>query len=105
MAGMVQGVWDSIFEGGVNSTLHRLMNLSFYGLFATLAVLALMTRGNVHVIVLLVLSVALFAAVNWCVALLTGSSASCTALSRTSLRTRIVCITGYGIRFSSSRRA
>ena len=102
---MLQGVWDSIFEGGVNSTTHRLMNLSFYGLFATLAVLALMTRGNVHVIALLVLSAGLFVSVNWCVALLTGSSASCTAPRRTSLRTRIVCIAGYGIRFSSSRRA
>lgn len=64
---MLQGVWDSVFEGGVNSTTHRLMNLSFYGLFATLTVLALVTRGNVHVIALLVLSAGLFVSVNWCV--------------------------------------
>ncbi|WFD33266.1 hypothetical protein MCUN1_000079 [Malassezia cuniculi] len=65
MSGMLQGVWDSVFEGGVNSPTHQLMNWSFYGLFITLAVLIFISGGNPHVIALLLLSIGLFLSINW----------------------------------------
>lgn len=67
MSSTLQGVWDSVFEGGVNSPTHRLMNLSFFGLFGTLLLLLILTGGNLHVVALLALAVGLFLSINWCV--------------------------------------
>lgn len=41
------------------------MNYSFYALFATLATLVYATEFNVHVCLLLLLSIALFTSIKW----------------------------------------
>lgn len=61
----LESVWESVFQEGVNSPTHRIMNMAFYGLFITLSGLAIASGGNGHVLALLVLSVCLFMSVNW----------------------------------------
>ena len=56
---------DSVFTPGTNAGLIKAMSYSFYALFATLATLVYATGGNVHVCLLLLLSVALFASIKW----------------------------------------
>lgn len=41
------------------------MNYCFYGLFLTLLLLALGTGGNIHVVFLLGVAIALWGSVNW----------------------------------------
>lgn len=65
MASLLDGVWESIANGGVTTPTHRLMNAAFYGLFATLFALLILSKGNIHVLALFVLAVGLFIAVNW----------------------------------------
>lgn len=67
MASTLRDIVDSIFTPGTNEGLLRAMNWSFYALFATLSALLVATRGNVHVVALLTLSVALWASIKWCV--------------------------------------
>lgn len=67
MSSTLKDIVDSIFTPGTNQGLLRAMNASFYALFATLAALLVATRGNVHVVALLTLSVALWASIKWCV--------------------------------------
>ena len=65
MASLLESVWEGVFTEGVNTPTLRLMNAAFYALFATLLALLFLTWGNVHVLALLVLSLALFFSVNW----------------------------------------
>ncbi|GAA6004405.1 hypothetical protein JCM10207_000712 [Rhodosporidiobolus poonsookiae] len=63
--GMLADVVSSVFTPGTNPGLVRAMNYSFYALFVTLAGMLALTGGSVHVLALLVLSVALFASIRW----------------------------------------
>ncbi|BGP12652.1 hypothetical protein JCM10213v2_000569 [Rhodosporidiobolus nylandii] len=58
-------VVHSIFEPGTNTGLVRAMSFSFYALFATLLGMVWLTGGNLHVVALLGLSVALFVSIKW----------------------------------------
>ncbi|GAA5891110.1 hypothetical protein JCM6882_006422 [Rhodosporidiobolus microsporus] len=58
-------VVQSIFEPGTNAGLVRAMSFSFYALFLTLGGMIFLTGGNLHVVALLGLSVALFVSIKW----------------------------------------
>ncbi|KAM0793459.1 hypothetical protein ACM66B_000902 [Microbotryomycetes sp. NB124-2] len=62
---VLQDVISSIFEPGTNSGLIKAMSYSFYSLFVTLFGMLVLTKGNLHVLALLVLSLGLFASVKW----------------------------------------
>ncbi|KAJ3144650.1 SMK killer toxin resistance protein [Geranomyces variabilis] len=62
---ILQEIWASIFTPGVNPRVQSAMNLSFAGLFVSLAMLAVVTRGNIHVFGLMGVAVCLFASVQW----------------------------------------
>ncbi|PKI83985.1 hypothetical protein MVES1_002038 [Malassezia vespertilionis] len=64
MASEMEEVWNSIFNAGVNSATHRIMNYAFYTLFLTLITMFLATGFSMHVFVLLLLSISLCVAVN-----------------------------------------
>ena len=68
--GMVKGVVASVFEPGTNPELVRAMRYSFFALFATLAGMLVLTNGNLHVLFMLCVSIALFFSMTWCVLLL-----------------------------------
>ena len=59
------GLFNSVFSPAYNTVAQRIMNFSFYGLFAVLAMLVFLTSGNPHVIALLTLSIGLWMSVNW----------------------------------------
>lgn len=75
----LEKVLDSIFEEGVNSATLNFMNYVFYALFAVLTTLFLGSGLNLHVLALLLLSIALCLATNWCVCttLISGLYLSC----------------------------
>ncbi|TNY19775.1 ER protein Pkr1-domain-containing protein [Rhodotorula diobovata] len=75
MASTLRDIVDSIFTPGTNEGLLRAMNWSFYALFATLSALLVATRGNVHVVALLTLSVALWASIKWFLAQIADAEA------------------------------
>lgn len=62
---MVEGVVSSIFEPGTNPQLVRAMRYSFFALFATLAGMLVLTRGDWHILAMLVMSLALFVSMTW----------------------------------------
>ncbi|EPQ30040.1 uncharacterized protein PFL1_02157 [Pseudozyma flocculosa PF-1] len=62
---VMDAIFASLFQPGLNTTTQRIMNFSFYGLFVSLLALLFLSSGNPHVIALLVLSVGLYAGVNW----------------------------------------
>lgn len=62
---MLSDVISSIFTPGTNSGLIQAMSYSFYALFVTLFGMVLLTKGNLHVVALLVLSIGLFASIKW----------------------------------------
>ncbi len=64
---IIEEVWESVFTPGMNPRVVLFMNISFIALFVTLLFLAVLTEGNMHVLFLLVISVSLFATVQWCV--------------------------------------
>ncbi|CAO1613411.1 unnamed protein product [Parajaminaea phylloscopi] len=64
-ASLGQHILDSLFSPGLNTPTRNLMNYSFYGLFFTLLGLALITGGNIHVLFLLAVAIALWLSVNW----------------------------------------
>ncbi|GAA5915746.1 hypothetical protein JCM8208_005658 [Rhodotorula glutinis] len=76
MSSTLKDIVDSIFTPGTNQGLLRAMNASFYALFATLAALLVATRGNVHVVALLTLSVALWASIKWFLAQIADAEAA-----------------------------
>ncbi|PWN45611.1 hypothetical protein IE81DRAFT_279195, partial [Ceraceosorus guamensis] len=55
----------SLFQPGLNTPMKKAMDLSFYGLFIVLGGLSLLTGGNVHVLALLGIAIALFCSINW----------------------------------------
>ncbi len=63
--GMFEAIWESVFTPGMSPQVVLFMNMSFIALFVTLFVLAILTEGNLHVLLLLILSVTLFATVQW----------------------------------------
>ncbi|KAG0086648.1 hypothetical protein BGZ93_000004 [Podila epicladia] len=63
--GMVAGTVNSIFEKGVNPGLIKMMNLVFVALFLSLGFLIFVSGGNLHVIALTGIAVALFVSVQW----------------------------------------
>ncbi|GAA5888166.1 hypothetical protein JCM16303_003764 [Sporobolomyces ruberrimus] len=63
--GMLSDVISSIFTPGTNSGLIQAMSYSFYALFVTLFGMVFLTKGNLHVVALLVLSIGLFASIKW----------------------------------------
>ncbi|KAK0554798.1 hypothetical protein OC845_000620 [Tilletia horrida] len=65
MPSFIDSVFESILQPGANAPTVHLMNISFYALFLCLAGLAFMTSGNIHVVFLLVISVGLWASINW----------------------------------------
>ena len=75
----LEKVLDSIFEEGVNSATLNFMNYVFYALFAVLTTLFLGSGLNLHVLALLLLSIALCLATNWyvCTRLISGLYQSC----------------------------
>ncbi|KAJ3170563.1 SMK killer toxin resistance protein [Geranomyces variabilis] len=62
---ILQEIWASIFTPGVNPRVQSAMNMSFAGLFVSLAMLAVVTGGNIHVFGLMGVAVCLFASVQW----------------------------------------
>ncbi|GJJ74107.1 hypothetical protein EMPS_06465 [Entomortierella parvispora] len=62
---MMGGMVSSIFEKGVNPGLIKLLNVVFVALFLSLGFLIFASEGNVHVIALTGIAVALFLAVQW----------------------------------------
>ncbi|KAK4057587.1 hypothetical protein OIO90_001232 [Microbotryomycetes sp. JL221] len=62
---MLSDVIQSIFEPGTNQGLIKAMTLSFYSLFVTLFGLICLTKGNLHVVCLLLLSIGLFVSIKW----------------------------------------
>jgi ER protein Pkr1 len=65
-ASFLDAIFSSLFQPGLNAPLHNLMNFTFFALFLVLFVLVFLTGGNIHVIVLLTISIGLWASVNWC---------------------------------------
>ncbi|GAA5857062.1 hypothetical protein JCM8547_007938 [Rhodosporidiobolus lusitaniae] len=66
--GMLSDVVNSVFEPGTNAGLVRAMSYSFYALFVTLLGMAFLTGGNLHVVLLLATSIALFTSIKWFIA-------------------------------------
>ncbi|ORY94765.1 ER protein Pkr1-domain-containing protein [Syncephalastrum racemosum] len=67
--GLADDVMQSIMTPGYTATgVVRVMYYAFYLLFATLAGMVIATRGNIHVIALLFLSIILFVTIRWFVA-------------------------------------
>ncbi|KAG0040658.1 hypothetical protein BGZ82_000079 [Podila clonocystis] len=64
-AGMVGGTLNSIFEKGVNPGLIKMLNLVFVALFLSLGFLIFASGGNLHVIALTGIAVALFVTIQW----------------------------------------
>jgi len=94
MSSTLRDIVNSIFEPGTNQGLLRAMNASFYALFATLAALLVATRGNVHVVALLTLSVALWASIKWCVLALASLARALARSQLTRGTTRLAQVPG-----------
>lgn len=62
---MFQVIIESIFEPGVNSQLLKAVNITFVCLVAVVIVLLIAFGFNIHLVVLLILSIGLFLSVNW----------------------------------------
>ncbi|KAI9313602.1 ER protein Pkr1-domain-containing protein [Dichotomocladium elegans] len=63
---IVDDIVQSILTPGYTANgVIKLMFYAFYMLFATLAIMVVMTRGNIHVIALLLLSICLFITIRW----------------------------------------
>lgn len=58
-------LWQSVFQPGTTPQLIIATHLSFTALVTTLAWLIYATSGNIHFIVLLCISLCLWAAVTW----------------------------------------
>jgi len=65
MPSFVDNVFDSIMQPGATTPTVNMMNYSFYALFLSLFGLAILTSGNIHVVFLLMISVGLWASINW----------------------------------------
>lgn len=64
--GLANDIVESVLTPGYTAKgVIRLMFYSFYLLFATLVGMIIVTRGNYHVIGLLVLSICLFLTIRW----------------------------------------
>ncbi|KAJ3282792.1 hypothetical protein HK104_010718 [Borealophlyctis nickersoniae] len=62
---LIEEVWNSIFTPGVNSRVQTVINASFIGLFLSLAALAVVTGGNLHVLALIAIAACLFFSLQW----------------------------------------
>ncbi|KAJ3158103.1 hypothetical protein HDU86_003055 [Geranomyces michiganensis] len=62
---ILEEIYASIFTPGVNPRVQSAMNMSFAGLFVSLALLAVVTGFNIHVFGLMGVAVCLFASVQW----------------------------------------
>lgn len=62
---MFQAIIESIFEPGVNSQLLKAVNITFVCLVAVVIVLLIAFGFNIHLVVLLILSIGLLLSVNW----------------------------------------
>ncbi|ORY06197.1 hypothetical protein K493DRAFT_25578 [Basidiobolus meristosporus CBS 931.73] len=62
--GLMADIWSSIFTPGVNGSVVKVMNISFIAALASLGFLAFATGGNIHAIIVLVLTACLFVAIN-----------------------------------------
>lgn len=62
---LADAVIDSILQPGLNPRLRAIMNQTFYALFAVLGLLLILTSGNLHVVALLTLAIALFYSIDW----------------------------------------
>lgn len=63
---IVEEIWESVFQPGVpNERVTGVFLGAFYALFLSLAFLLVMTKGNIHVILLLALSVLLYLSIVW----------------------------------------
>ncbi|KAJ1994344.1 hypothetical protein H4R33_000305 [Dimargaris cristalligena] len=58
-----QDLIDSVFEPGVNRGLYLALNASFIALLFTLTFLAVASEGNFHVVLLLVITLALYGSI------------------------------------------
>lgn len=58
-------ILDSLFTPGLNNPTHKLMNRCFYALFVVLFLLIIASGGNIHVVFLSTVAVALFVTINW----------------------------------------
>ncbi|KAL1924056.1 uncharacterized protein VTP21DRAFT_7091 [Calcarisporiella thermophila] len=61
---ILQDFTDSLFMPGVKPGVVRVMNVSFIALFVSLVFLAFLTKANIYVIMLFVINVGLFLAIN-----------------------------------------
>jgi hypothetical protein len=64
MPSIATSLWDSIFTPGPTPILVKAMNISFFALFALLIPLVYYTH-NIHVILLTILAIGLWAALQW----------------------------------------
>ncbi|KAK9709551.1 hypothetical protein K7432_008970 [Basidiobolus ranarum] len=62
--GFMEEIWLSIFTPGVNGSVVKAMNLSFIASLVSLAFLAYSTGGDIHAIIVFVITSCLFVAVN-----------------------------------------
>jgi hypothetical protein len=65
MTSIAQAVFDSLWQPGLNTPMRQAMDVCFYALFAVLCALLFLTNGNIHVIFLFLLSIALFFSIHW----------------------------------------
>ncbi|KAJ3124643.1 hypothetical protein HK101_006093 [Irineochytrium annulatum] len=62
---ILEEVWNSVFEPGVNSKVVMVMDMCFYGLFGILLALFFASGFNPHVAFLEVVAVCLWVSVKW----------------------------------------
>ncbi|KAI9205851.1 ER protein Pkr1-domain-containing protein [Polychytrium aggregatum] len=62
---LAEEIIDSILNPGIKGRVAAMMNLSFAFLILSLIVLAVLTGGNIHVLILIVISACLFASLQW----------------------------------------
>ena len=74
---ILEEIWLSIFEPGLNSKMVKIMDVCFYALFVSLVSLGIATGGNIHVVALLGIAVCLFVSVKWYIFLFTHIFFNC----------------------------
>ncbi|KAJ3122598.1 hypothetical protein HK098_002734 [Nowakowskiella sp. JEL0407] len=62
---LLEEIWESVFNPGVNSRVQLVFNMIFVGLFVLLGYMIYFTGGSIHFVVLLLVAFALFISVQW----------------------------------------